>query len=136
MDTQDWIYFKVFSPALYLNLADGSASTAHIVVSPEDVTTSLGHTLFLSCVVVTNASTVTVTWRHNGGTISPSRVHVLTTTPGNTGDVIKSVLEVCAIDEDIAGNYTCMAVAGQDVLDEEAFHIGISPQRSEYNILV
>lgn len=52
------------------------------------------------------------------------QVHTLAS---QRGDVmfLKSVLEVCVTGHEARGNYSCTATNGQDMLDQEVFHIDV-----------
>lgn len=101
-----------------------------IVISPEDISTSIGHTLLLPCVVAaTNDSAAAVVWKHNGSAISSTslmsiREPVVLQRSGVT--LIKSVLELCVSAMDVAGEYSCMATyMGRQ--SEETFRINVNP---------
>lgn len=100
---------------------------ASIVIRPEDVDIALGRTLFLPCVVITNnsSSAVSITWQQNGSALDSSiKVHLLMVTEKNGSTIITSVLEICST-VDVGGNYSCKAMADQQILDEETFSINI-----------
>ena len=107
---------------------------AYIVISPEDLTTSQGHTLLLPCVVAAHdPNNVQVTWRQNGHSVDPVatphlEVHTLMVSERGGVMFVKSVLEVCVTGQEARGNYTCTATNGQDVLDQQVFHISVDPR--------
>lgn len=112
------------------------AASANVVLSPSDASTRLGHTLLLPCVVVTgdNSTAVHVTWQHNGVDIGATphfQVHTPVTPQRSGTTIIKSVLDVCVTATDVAGNYSCTAVAGESILDQEAFRIHVEPAHGE-----
>lgn len=100
-----------------------------IVISPEDISTSIGHTLLLPCVVAATNDSAAVVWKHNGSAISSTslmsiREPVVLKRSGVT--LIKSVLEICVSAMDVAGEYSCMATyMGRK--SEETFRINVNP---------
>lgn len=124
-------------PSCSPSQTDVILAPAVIVISPEDVNTRLGHTLLLPCVVATrDSSTVHVTWKHNDQPINPTpqlQVHPLMASQREGVMFIKSVLEVCVTREELAGDYSCTAVDGQETLDQETFHIRFD---SEFRSLI
>lgn len=98
------------------------------------MSTPLGRTLFLPCVVVASnnsATAVTVAWQHNGAPFDPTphvRIHTPVVMQKSGVTVIKSVLELCLTTTEAGGEYGCRAMAAGEILDEEIFHITAKPQ--------
>ena len=88
-----------------------------IVISPENIITRKGQTLFLPCVVSVNeldTNKINVTWKYNGHDF-PSNSNVTIHSPGMVKkegvSFIKSILEICVNDHfDVNGNYSCIAM--------------------------
>ena len=102
------------------------------MIWPEDLEARVGQTLFLPC-VATVSEAASVTWRRGGHLASQATVHTTVMSERNGTVLLKSVLEICLTAVDIAGEYSCGVMAGQELLDEESFRINVLPPQSEWN---
>ncbi len=110
-----------------------SAGYTLIFASPEDSITSIGQTLFLSCLAFSSGGGdgVHITWRKNGSTLyhdtdHPQFIaHPSVVTQRGDKTIIKSILEVCVNEKDVEDTYSCLVENSTTILDEETFQIKI-----------
>ena len=107
------------------------AAPVEIIISPDNSTaSSLGQTFMMSCVAVSSADLINITWQHDSQHLSMSNMKVLPPTTLRKGGllIVKSVLEVCVNSIENGGEYSCTASAhppseDNPHQDRETFHI-------------
>ena len=108
---------------------------ARIIISPADVTSQLGQTVFLPCVVFVSANStvpVSIVWKRNGIRLdSNSNTSVHAPEQNDSVTVIRSILELCLTEVDGGSQYSCAAMQQQDILDEQLFTVTVQHQQSK-----
>ncbi len=132
------VSLAVLSQFFYLTVMHNFSESAVIVVSPADVSSFLGDTLFLPCVLLSTLNSTapaSITWQHNGATLNSNSpevtIHAPVTVERNGVTLVKSVLELCLTELDEGSEYSCTVMQQQHVLDEGTFRVTVEGPQSK-----